>query len=118
MIQSSEQVSEYETSGPRNKYDGYRVPLHIRPSNFKLAVDPSKPIIMVGPGTGVAPFHGFLQERAAQATAGLTVGKPVLFYGCRTRGEHFIYADDWEVIVFLFLVLTKAVALRNRLVVL
>lgn len=87
----------YEITGPRNKYDGIHVPVHVRHSNFKLPSDPSKPIIMIGPGSGVAPFRGFIQERAAQAKAGEKVGKTILFYGCRRSDEDFLYKDEWDV---------------------
>jgi len=87
----------YAITGPRNKYDGFHVPVHVRHSNFKLPSDPSKPIIMVGPGSGVAPFRGFIQERAAQRAAGEVVGQTVLFYGCRKASEDFLYKEEWEV---------------------
>lgn len=87
---------EYAITGPRNKYDGVHVPVHVRHSNFKLPSDPSKPVIMVGPGTGVAPFRAFVQERAAQAKAGQNVGKTVLFFGCRRKDEDFIYQNEWK----------------------
>jgi NADPH-ferrihemoprotein reductase len=87
----------YAITGPRNKYDGIHVPVHVRHSNFKLPSDPAKPIIMIGPGSGVAPFRGFVQERAAQAKAGETVGKTILFFGCRKSTEDFLYKDEWEV---------------------
>ena len=50
---------------------------------------------MVGPGTGVAPFRAFLQERAAQLQVGLPVGKSILFYGCRKAAEDYLYKDEW-----------------------
>ncbi|KAF7924562.1 hypothetical protein BELL_0099g00080 [Botrytis elliptica] len=86
----------YEITGPRNKYDGIHVPVHVRHSNFKLPSDPSKPVIMIGPGTGVAPFRAFVQERAAQAKAGENVGRTILFFGCRKSTEDFMYKDEWK----------------------
>ncbi|KAL8382771.1 hypothetical protein RB595_006516 [Gaeumannomyces hyphopodioides] len=86
----------YEITGPRNKYDGIHMPVHVRHSNFKLPSDSSKPIILIGPGTGVAPFRGFVQERAKQVENGLDVGKTILFFGCRKPAEDFLYESEWE----------------------
>ena len=52
---------------------------------------------MVGPGTGVAPFRGFVRERRKMVEAGKEVGRAVLFFGCRKPGEDFLYAKEWEV---------------------
>ncbi|RLM92657.1 NADPH-dependent diflavin oxidoreductase 1 isoform X2 [Panicum miliaceum] len=55
---------------------------------------PSVPLVLIGPGTGCAPFRAFVEERAAQTVAEPTA--PVLFFfGCRNQDNDFLYKDFW-----------------------
>ncbi|KAJ3341987.1 hypothetical protein HDU83_006374 [Entophlyctis luteolus] len=74
------------------------VPIFIRSSSFRLPRDVSAPVIMIGPGTGVAPFRGFIRERmhlAATGAAKKPVGSTWLFYGCRHTDQDHLYKDEF-----------------------
>jgi sulfite reductase (NADPH) flavoprotein alpha-component len=62
--------------------------LHAAP-HFRLPGD-DVPIVMIGPGTGIAPFRGFLEERAARGTK----GRSWLFFGARHAATDFLYGDE------------------------
>lgn len=86
----------HHIEGPRNRYAAPTALVSIRRSNFKLPKKPATPIIMIGPGTGVAPFRGFVQTRLQQLKEGKAVGRTMLFFGCRREDEDFLYKDEWE----------------------
>ncbi|MFX3632848.1 MAG: assimilatory sulfite reductase (NADPH) flavoprotein subunit [Candidatus Pristimantibacillus sp.] len=72
---------------------GDTLPIYIQHNpNFKLPVVSDTPVIMIGPGTGVAPFRAFLEEREELGAE----GKTWLFYGDRHFVTDFLYQTDWQ----------------------
>lgn len=72
---------------------GATLPVYIQNNpNFKLPANPDTLVIMIGPGTGVAPFRSFLEEREEQGAQ----GKSWLFYGDRHFVTDFLYQTDWQ----------------------
>jgi sulfite reductase (NADPH) flavoprotein alpha-component len=72
---------------------GQALPVFIQDNpNFKLPVSPDTPIIMIGPGTGVAPFRAFLGEREELGAK----GKSWLFYGDQHFSSDFLYQVEWQ----------------------
>ncbi len=60
--------------------------------NFRLPANPETPVIMIGPGTGIAPFRAFMQQRAAEGAE----GKNWLFFGNPHFTEDFLYPVEWQ----------------------
>jgi cytochrome P450/NADPH-cytochrome P450 reductase len=78
---------------------GDSVHVSVRPSNsaFHLPTDSENtPIIMIAAGSGLAPFRGFIQERAAQIGAGRTLAPALLIFGCRRPDSDDLYADEFK----------------------
>jgi sulfite reductase (NADPH) flavoprotein alpha-component len=72
---------------------GDRLPIYIQPNKkFRLPQDPTAPVIMVGPGTGIAPFRAFLHERRVSGAS----GRNWLFFGDRSASTDFLYREELE----------------------
>lgn len=70
---------------------GKRVPVYVQRSHgFRLPADPATPIVMIGPGTGIAPFRAFLEERAASHAT----GRSWLFFGNPHRATDYLYERE------------------------
>jgi sulfite reductase (NADPH) flavoprotein alpha-component len=72
---------------------GERLEVYVKPNkNFRLPDDPGRPIVMIGAGTGVAPYRAFLQHRQAEGTP----GRNWLFFGERSFTHDFLYQLEWQ----------------------
>jgi sulfite reductase (NADPH) flavoprotein alpha-component len=77
--------------------NGAKLRVRLKPNkHFRLPSDPATDIIMVGPGTGVAPFRAFVQERRAVEAEGAPIGRSWLFFGDRHFTHDFLYQLEWQ----------------------
>lgn len=95
---------EYETFGSQHQggasgylstrlEEGGEVKVYVEPNdNFRLPEDNNTPVIMIGPGTGIAPFRAFMQERDARDAE----GKNWLFFGNPSFTQDFLYQTEWQ----------------------
>ncbi len=96
-------VVRYETNGrkregvcstylsDRARLEQPDLPVFVANSHFGLPEDDNVPVIMVGPGTGVAPFRSFVMDRATRGSK----GKSWLFFGDQRRASDFLYENEW-----------------------
>lgn len=89
-------VKGVATNFLNEKQLGDKVPIFVRKSPLRLPHQSKTPVIMIGPGTGLAPFRGFIQDRYHQRKAGKDVGPNVLYFGCRRSTEDYLYKDQLE----------------------
>ncbi len=95
-------VVRYESHGRQRKgvcssfvaecAEGSSVPIFPTTSKFRMPEDGATPMIMIGPGTGIAPFRAFLQERKAVAAP----GKSWLFFGSQREKCDYFYKDEFD----------------------
>ena len=73
--------------------NGAKLKVRLKPNrHFRLPADPATDIVMIGPGTGVAPFRAFVQDRRATGAT----GRNWLFFGDRTFTHDFLYQTEWQ----------------------
>ncbi|CAF1359167.1 unnamed protein product [Didymodactylos carnosus] len=95
--------------------EGNRISCNVRASNlaFHPPEDTKTPIVMIAAGTGIAPFRGFVQERAEQSICGREIGRTILYYGCRSDRD-FLYSNEFDEWSKLGVVQVKSVFSRQE----
>lgn len=88
-------LPEYSLSGPRDLLLGSKILARTRKSAFKLPSKSSTAVILIGAGTGVAPFRAFVQERVRLHEIGREVGPTLLFMGFRHSAVDYLYGEEW-----------------------
>jgi len=94
--QSSKAASKSKSNSCLTKLTssgGPLIPVFHQLGKIALPEDPLHSIIMIGAGTGLAPFVGFIQDRQIIKRSGKPIGKTILYFGCRNSNEDFLYGD-------------------------
>jgi len=78
----------------RTLQKGKKCYIFLRQSTFHLPEDTTKPLLLIGPGTGFAPLMGFLEDRKFMKKENKKLGECVLYFGCRNKKEDYIYEKE------------------------
>ncbi|KAM8709221.1 hypothetical protein ACLKA7_016089 [Drosophila subpalustris] len=68
----------------------------VKPGTMSWPKDPDTPLIMIGPGTGIAPFRSIIQNRLQLQKTGVSIGQLVVFFGCRQKDKDYHFKEDFE----------------------
>ncbi|XP_043243953.1 NADPH-dependent diflavin oxidoreductase 1-like [Amphibalanus amphitrite] len=72
---------------------GHSVTVSVRPGTLRFPAEPDRPVVMIGPGTGVAPFRSYIAEETAETDR----PRPLcLFFGCRNQTADLFFGDEWQ----------------------
>ena len=95
---ASQYLEGLATSWLSSSSSGATIPIFLKPNfEFRLPTSLQKPIVLIGPGTGVAPFVGFLQHRQVLSRAtDVPAGSADLYFGCRHPDHDFLYQNEFE----------------------
>jgi len=87
----------FDTQLDKEKSKYPQVHMYLRTQqHFRLPEDQTLPLILIGPGAGIAPFIGFLRDRKRRKEAGEVLGKCLLFFGNRHRERDYLYRDELQ----------------------
>ncbi|GMH32248.1 hypothetical protein BSKO_00082 [Bryopsis sp. KO-2023] len=92
---------------------GNRIQFQLHTAAFHLPVDNRAPIILLGAGTGIAPFRGFWQEREVLIKRGQSIGECILIFGCRSKKTDLLFAEELDEAVSVGAI-TKLVLAESR----
>eukprot|EP01126_Amoeba_proteus_P013322 TRINITY_DN1563_c0_g1_i3.p1 TRINITY_DN1563_c0_g1~~TRINITY_DN1563_c0_g1_i3.p1 ORF type:complete len:1265 (+),score=333.47 TRINITY_DN1563_c0_g1_i3:158-3796(+) len=82
--------------GTISPVDAPKIPVRVNPAVVHVPEDPTIPLVMVGLGTGLAPFRAFIQQRKILAQQGQKIGPMALYFGARFEKTEFLYGDEIE----------------------
>ncbi len=96
LLPSGRNFKGLTSSYIKNATMGQKLRVFVRPSSFRLPKKNAVPIVMIGPGTGIAPMRALIQERRYRSTKGEATSKDTLYFGCKNVDLDYLYREELE----------------------